>query len=317
MASERPRLPVLPVLLALTACSPEPGPVFGGGGESADPQIIQGWYQDYFTPTWELCGEPTDFQPYSHFIVTGDIEQPVQLASDECADALLADLRVDWDEVADYEEYQIDTFWGTWVSVYALLAWPMGTVDELRSYDNDEDNAYVLSMLRFYDQSKEPPFLREPFIAELERLSRQTGETRVNALVYNMVMSSILRTSFVEPAGAASYGVASVNFNTRTLSFWSYSLMGNLFGTTTLVHEMGHLWANTRHVTCPALEWPDSAEGLLACDESWDGAFGYQMGVAWIMALHHDWDLDDLDDDWLSYQLNLALEHYAYLVLES
>jgi len=311
------RSPLLFTLLRIGGCAPESGRRFSEGGEAPKPYAIEGWYQDYFTPTYALCGEPTGFQPYTHMVSTSPSDpEPVLLVSQECQDALLADLKVDWEQVAAYDDFDKVVFASTWISVYALLAWPMGTVDELRSLDDEGGWSYLLDMLMYYDHSKTPPFLREPLIVELEQLSRSTGETRVNALLYNMVMSSVLRTSFVLPEGVPSNYYGMTDIDSRTLYFGRQTIFGNLDGTTVLVHEMTHLWLDQRHVTCPALAWPSGAEGLAYCDDTWEGPWGYEVGTAWLMALHHDWDLEDPDDAFHWACLSYWLENDPYLILE-
>ena len=308
---------VLPALLALVACTPERGDVFGEGGQAARPAVAQGWYHDYFTPTYAVCGEPTDYQPYTYLWRTSLSEpEGERLVSDACIDAMFADLKVDWEELGELSEFQWEVYWSVWLSTYALLAWPMGTVDDLRDPVDEETMETILSRLTLYDTSKEPPWVREPLIAELERLSAVTGETRVNALVYNLVMSSFLRTSFLEPEGAPEGALAMIDWDTRTLWFWGGLLYGNMLGTTTLVHEAGHLWLDMPHVACPDLDTTNSVEGLVICDQTWEGAFGYQFGVAWLMAQHHDWDWEDLDDthDWS--WLSDPFEAYLWLILE-
>lgn len=311
------RVSFLPALLLLAGCAPESGSVFSEGGEAMKAHAIEGWYEDYFTPTHELCGEPAELQPYTNMISTPQSDsEPVLLVSDECTEALLVDLKVDWDEVVDYDEFDKQVYASIWISVYALLAWPMGTVDDLRSFDDDQSWSHLLSMLSYYDHSKTPPFLRDSLIEELGQLSRTTGETRVNALVYNMLMSPVLRTSFVMPVSAPTTAQAMVDPQSRTLWFGGWNQFGNLEGTALRVHEMAHLWVEKSHVTCPALQWPSGAEGTTICDDTWEGAWGYEIGIAWLMALHHDWDLDDPDDHWHWGRLSYWIENAPFLILE-
>ena len=56
------------LLLVLAAgCTPAAGPTFGTGGAPAPVWAVEGWYQDYFTATWEACGEPDEYLPWEPY----------------------------------------------------------------------------------------------------------------------------------------------------------------------------------------------------------------------------------------------------------
>lgn len=277
--------PLLALALA-GGCTSPAGPTFGTGETSIPDAYRNGWYQDWFTPTWETCGQPDAFIPYDPMYPWEDWDVELEhLISEECLEAVWTDMKVDMDHLD--ENTQAPQAFAESLAMYGyfILAVPAGTVEELRQrYDDGED------------------YLGQPFVEEIEVLARLTGEDRVRALVYNLVMSSMVRTVWINPDDwDDDPPVAWAEIEQREIHMVTRSHYGWPYLAAVLVHEATHLWRQQRHVIC----LPGSARpGERSCDDTWQGAQGYEATYAesvlpylrWYEAPETaEWHADDLE----------------------
>ncbi len=281
---------LLPVLLL--ACAPPAGPQLSGGTVHAPEAYAQGWYQDWFSPTYEICGRPDEYRPYEPMWddwAYGDVEfsWDFRQLSEPCIDAMLADIKLDREEIEQtIGEYHWITEWRFALWIYFMLASPVGTVDEL--LDRVEGDA---------------AYQWRPFALEISALSHYTGEDQVRPLVYNLAMSSILKTDWdreVEP------GSAWINIEAREVHLndqhQQSAFMAPLF-----LHEATHAWLYRGHVTCLN---GSTGEGRTSCDDDWSGAYGFAGSYARLLLETLPWD----EDPRLANLLDVELEAYLFRV---
>ncbi len=255
---------LVPILLAIAACAPAPGPGFSEGAVQPPNGYARGWYEDWFTPTWQICGQPDEFDPWEPMYPWADDDYTGMefTLSDACVDALLADLKLDRALLA---EQLGDNAWVTErrISkyVYLLLSMPLGSVEELLERAESGE-----------------PHLGTPVARDLAALAWFTGETQVRPLVYNMVMSSILRTENSRDLGTLLGAAALDSREVRISEELVYH--GDAPGAVVIVHEAAHIWLQQGHVEC----LPGSLRpGEFSCDDTWLGALGYHGTVTGLM----------------------------------
>lgn len=262
----------------LLGCSPD-GPAGLDSGVAA-PAVDLGpveWYHDYFTATFELCGEPDTFRPYSPMgVVEGDWPEMEYFVSDECYAALFADLHFNVDSVpTEYYEgdpelsasWRESRFWKAGNSLYALLSLPQGTLDQLDDLDGELDLFYVDDRVIDYWQA----------------LGAEVGEDRVRALVYNLVASSILRLDWVDSSDVDYNAAADRDTRVVEMTFEQVSTVDAMI----LLHEAAHLWWDVSHVACPEGHFD---AGRKVCDETWFGPYGIGAATAHLQRQYYPWD---------------------------
>lgn len=287
---------LLPLLVVL-ACSPTSGTTFGSGGADMDPPAgpMHDWYQDWFSSTWELCGRPEEYRPIWPFYCD-DCTSTEVLTTQECRDAIMADMKLDLDTLPSPDSGEGDNLS---MLGYALLSTPLGTVEELRASYNAGRWVYV----------------RQPFVHFLEELAAGTGEHRVRRLLYNMAMSSMVRTVWVDWEVSEREFWADIDDRTLHLSTY-FGVAEGHSAATVLIHEAVHLWKQQAHITCP--ECCGWAPGEPSCDEDFDGPYGYQAALPELMIPTLMWEEDPYLADWqagsldyygLSIPLRYIIEH--------
>ena len=148
---------------------------------------------------------------------------------------------------------------------FYLLGRDLGTVAELDEL-SDEVDLWAI---------------RETFITEVQAVAQEQGYDEVRPALYNLVMSTILRTLYsheLHEDAAASFTRSSRTLRVR--------LPGDPVATATLlVHEAAHGWLDTAHVECPDgyTVQGDDVGGLRACDQDWSGAYGLACAAARLM----------------------------------
>jgi hypothetical protein len=162
------------MLLTLAlACAPPPLPEDSAAPsplseDSAAAELPLEWYQDYWTPTREICVPPEGWTWAEDWYDKWSL-------SDECKAQIHRDFKVDREatvELAGGDEEALDL-------ALAALGWLPYAVQPLIGSDYGE-----VSELRGLDDHQ-PPLIREPFLERMEQLSEWSGETRAGPLLYS------------------------------------------------------------------------------------------------------------------------------------
>jgi hypothetical protein len=247
----------------LIGCAPPEPPGFGPstdvedtGGDSGERDPFS-WLEDHWTVTAAACQPPSPFVRWSMHV-----DNP-SLYSDACQEALTADLGLDEESFALGYQGQLRKE-SLLEEAYYLLARDQGSIEALGLL-NDEDDIWAV---------------REPFIEQITMVADVQGYAEVRWAVYDLVMSSILRTVYDDELDAD----ASINRSTRTMTWGGtpYTEMGAVL----LVHEATHVWLNVGHVECPegtVLDDGQDFSGERSCDADWGGAWGFQAATARLM----------------------------------
>lgn len=188
---------------------------------------------DRFTTTRAACG-------------LGD-RSPAPAWTDDpaCREALSVDLGLDPSTFEDPAVYE-----PALRGAYELLVRDMGSVGKLRA----------------------GPYVRDPFLDEIDALQAVLGGDDLGRLVYNFVAHHIERTRPDDP-DAGMVMTFDVLRDTLQLHPDRADTLSPRFAAHALVHEAAHdLYP--RHVPCPG------GDGELRCDESWAGAYGFEVAVA-------------------------------------
>lgn len=279
MASSRA---MLTVAALLAGCTGSPSPTFGSGGQGITPEWGPlDWYHDYFTPTFQLCGEPTIYRPYEPMYI-GDGESPavdhVYYVSDECLDAIAADMKLDEssfpydyyvDEYGDEalaQQVMESTILRARLGGYALLSLTQATTDELDLLTDELDIFYV----------------RPEIVEHWQELGERMGEDRLRALAYNTVMSSLLEIRFANRDEVTWRGLVHTDTRTAQLTFEDGGVMNSIV----LLHEAMHVWLDVGHVDCPEDSlWVSGT----TCDETWYGTWGFGAAAAQLQRDAYPW----------------------------
>lgn len=228
------------------------------------------WYQDWFSSTWETCGSPDAFVPYTPLYPwENDDVEIEQMIDDTCLEAVWTDMKVDTAYIEANSSNWPEFAGRLAMYGYYILASPVGTVDELRERTEAGEQ-----------------YLGEPFVEELEILAELTGVVEVRPLVYNLAMSAILRTVWIDDWEAEG-SRAWADIKAREVHLGDYSNEGFPYGSALFVHEAAHLWLQRSHVVC--LEGAP-ATGTRSCDDDWTGAFGYDQSYATAVVPHLEWE---------------------------
>ncbi|RME25960.1 MAG: hypothetical protein D6798_07670 [Deltaproteobacteria bacterium] len=305
MMAVRPTVPrpstALPVLglaaglsVGLSACAPPPDGTFGTGGEHLPDAIVYGWYEDLFTDTFEICGQPDEWRPWDPMPPWYEAVDIESLVDDECYDAITEDLQVTLEPDPETGDTSHSRGWRSFSYLgYVLLSWPLGTVQEAR----DRADAHE-------------PWVSDAFVHELELISAWSGETDVRAIMYNLVMASIEHIEVRDPMPEGVGGIAYLD--TRTVVMNPSGNPADM--APVLIHEATHLWLQQPHVYCPFQEEGDNP----ICDETWHGPYGFAAGYASLMADHIPNFMTSLYWDWIESIARWAgVQAYGYILEDS
>ncbi len=285
-------LPVLCLAVGLSACAPPPDATFGTGGEHLPDAIVYGWYEDLFTDTFEICGQPDEWRPFDPMPPWYEAVDLESLVDDDCYDAITDDFQVTLEPDPETGDTSHSSGWRSFAYLgYVLLSWPLGTVQEARERADAHE-----------------PWVSDAFVHELEQISAWSGETDVRAIMYNLVMASIEHMEYRNPMPEGVLGIAYLDTRTVAMdpSYFSPPDMAPI-----LVHEATHLWLEQRHVYCSFQEEGDDPR----CDETWHGPYGFAAGYASLMADHIPNFMTSLYWDWIeSIARSTGIQAYGYIM---
>lgn len=157
-------------------------------------------------------------------------------------------------------------------AAYHLLGRPLGTLELARDL-----------------AAGQHPWVRQPFVDELEGMAEELAMDDVRALVYNMLASVVERTSYwsepLEVAGGA--------YDFQTNEMMLFECEEPIRCSFSLVHEAAHGWLRTGHVPCPEghiLEAGWDYSGMKACDEERSTVWGMEAAVIThtLVSVDHD-----------------------------
>ncbi len=202
--------------------------------------------------------------------------------SDPCVQAVAEDIGLDPTSCTDdaSDDAMITGCSGRVIDPWLLARLDLGTVDGLEHGIADSHGDYV----------------REPFIEAVRLAAETLGHDEVGPTVYDMVTSAVdgyglwddetsptVEGFIYESDGFPVHVDPAAGTVVITTTDW-----GNFPMHVGLVHAMAHVWVGDAHDECEDSFYTFqpyyyAVKGEEACDEDWDGAWGFSAGAAMLV----------------------------------